>query len=151
MASGATATPKVLMVRKQVFDIDEFDNMTLVQEVPAPSITSLQDALAAVGNDESKLIELLKIGFEDKLREETRAKSEGWHTFKKNADGEDTIEINGPYTGTAADDSRVTALVLSMAKNMYANLYATDRKAAKDKARELIKNTPAIRQDLVSK
>lgn len=151
MGSNATVAPKMLLVRKQVFDIDLFDNITLVQEVPAPIISSLQDALAAVGNDESKLVELLKIGFEDKLREETRDKADGWHRFKQNADGEDTIEVNGAYTGTAADDSRVTALVLSMAKNMYASLYATDRKAAKDKARELIKNTPAIRQDLVSK
>lgn len=142
---------KMLTVRKQVFDIDLFDNITLVKEVPSPSIGSLQAALAAVGNDESKLVELLDIAFQDKLREEVRGTDTGWHRFKQSADGEDTTEINGEYTGTAADDTRVTALVLSMAKNMYATLYATDRKAAKDKARELIKNTPAIRQDLVSK
>lgn len=143
---------KKLVVRNQVFDLDTFDDVTLVKEVEFTPIASLKDALAMVGGDESKLMDLLNVGMEDKAREVARMDSNGWRTFKKSADGDDTAEINGEFSGTPVDDTDVKALVLTIAKTT--GTYGTtpeSRKAAKEAARSIIKNTPVLREGLRTK
>lgn len=139
---------KTLRVQKQVFDISEFENVTLAKEVPFTPVASVTDALKALGNDNAKLLEVINAGLESEVRENARMNSEGWRTFI-----EGTKDLNGPFEGTAADKDDVDANVLTLAKTLYGynkDLTKEAKRAAKDKAMELIKTTPAIRDGLVA-
>lgn len=144
---------KTLRVQKQVFDIGKFEDVTLVKDVAFTKVASVTDALAALGNDNAKLLEIIQVGMEAEARENARVDPSGWHSFKLDETGEPTKELNGAFEGQTADRGDVDANVLTLAKTIFGynkGMTPEQKRDAKDKAMNLIKNTAAIRDGLVA-
>lgn len=133
------------------FNLDTFDSVKLVKVGTFEPVETLEAAQARVGGDLAKLISLLNDGLKSHAQETLRTSAEPWHTYKKDETGEDTEEINGVFEGTLADEKAVDTLVLGMAKSVYGykkDMTPEQKRASKEKAMELIKNTEPIREGL---
>lgn len=138
-------------VRKTQFDLSQFDDVTLVKQGMFLPVSDVKEALARLGNDSSSLNQVINDGLKARAMQELRSSADGWHTYKVDAEGEITDEINGPFDGQLADIKMVNNLVLAMAKSMYDFGKATNKeqkRASKEKARDFVKSNPAIREGL---
>lgn len=136
-----------LPLQQSVFDLETMDEVTLVKTVPFIPATSVEAALAVVGNDSAKFLEIVNEGLKNHTRETAKNDpSIPWNV-------EDEEGNLTPFTGSPADAKVVNNLILSMAKSVFG--YAKDitreaKKAAKESAMTLIRSTPAIRDGLKS-
>lgn len=140
-----------IRVQKSLFDLDSFEEVTLVKEGDFTAPTSVQDALHRLGGDSGKLIAVIADGMKAEEMRKLRSTGDGWSTFKKDESGEDTTEINGAFTGKVADSKKVNTLVLTLAKSVFGfgkDMTKEQKKAAKDSAVDMIKNSPPIREGL---
>jgi hypothetical protein len=131
-------------VQKSFFDLDSFEDVTLVKEGSFEPVADTASALARVGNDASKFLALVNEGLKAEYQRQFRADPSGW--MLKDEDGNLT-----PFTGTPADSVAVGALVLNLAKTVYRyskEMSASDKAKAKESAMTLIKNTADIREVL---
>jgi len=97
-----------------------------------------------LGGDTKKFLEVVNEGLVSAVREQMKSNAEGWGV--ENTDGD--IE---PWNGTAIDDSRYNALVLTMAKASFKYFDAKTpeaKKESKAKAAQVIKNTPILLEGL---
>ena len=134
-------------VQKTVFDLDSFDEVTLVKEFEYAPVETIEDALARLGNDSAKLLEVLNDGLREEVRAQIRETSTGWHTF----DDEKPEEINGEFAGTVADPKSVNALVLTLAKTVFGfskDLTKEQKRSAKESAVDMIRSNDAIKAGL---
>ncbi len=133
-------------VQRTLFNLDAFQEVTLVKDFPDPApVSTVQDALARLGNNSDRLMEIINAGLLNEERNKFAGDPNGWLTV----DEEGTL--GAPFVGTVADQKKVNALVLTMAKTVFG--YSKDldnaaKEAAKTQAQEFIKNTPAIREGL---
>lgn len=134
-----------LPIQNTVFDLDSMDEVTLVKTVHFTPATSVEAALAVVGNDSAKFLEIINEGLKNHTRETAKEDvSIPWMV-------EDEEGNKTPFTGAPADSAKVNGLILNMAKSVfgYSKDMARDAKrAAKESAMGLIRNTPAIRDGL---
>src|SRR5712671_6338838 len=103
-------TSNTAVVTTTVFDLTAFDDVKLTKTVTLPSApTTLEEALAAVGNDKGKLLAVIHEGLIAAAKDHARADMSGW------ADA----ETEEAYTGTYADEAKgklINAAILSLAK-----------------------------------
>ena len=143
-------TPKVetLKIQRTVFDLSSFDDVKLVKEVPAPvKVASVEEALAAVGNDTAKLLAVINDGLVSDLREREYNSIAGFLVV----DSESGDATETEYSGTFADEKKgkaINLMLLSMAKafsgGMWDSSTREQKKAWKDAALTAVKATPAI-------
>lgn len=142
-------TLQTAKVQLTVFDLAKFDDVTLVKTVTLPAKPeTLADALAASGNDESKLLELIHEGLKAEAKENARNTMEGFLTVSE--DG----EPGEPYTGSYADEEKgklINAGILALAKmNGYTKSLDPKKKAElKDNAKAFLRANPAMLGGLV--
>ena len=139
--STATVTPKAKQLVKSVLDLNTFEMVELFKDAPAPiaPVESVQDAIARVGNDTPKLLALITSALQAQENKIAKANPDGW----LDEDGE-------AFDGTPADEKKVNSIVLTLAKlNGFEKGAEKDvKRAAKDTARTIIRNTPAIMDSL---
>jgi hypothetical protein len=129
--------------QKQVFDLDSFERTTLYKMYDAPApVTSVEQALAAVGNDTNRLIEVINDGLQALAGEQVRASNDGWMV-------EDEEENLVPYTGSAANETlekKLNAAVLAFAKLQgYSKELSRDKKSElKGAAQDFIRSNPKM-------
>jgi hypothetical protein len=132
-------------VQRTIFDLDTFTEVTVVKEhAPAPEITSVAQALELLGNDSKRLFALIQGGLEADIKRDAGDSPDGW--MYETEDGEMV-----PFAGTRADMDAVNKLRLTLAKTVFGldkSMTAEVKQGLKDKAMEMIQNTPAIKEGL---
>lgn len=139
------ATPSTI-VSKTIFDLKTFGDVNIgIEFTPSPAFTSITEAMAFYGNDESKVLAALNA---DKFSVEREAIKNSplsaWHTF---SDDEETT-LNGPADVVPVNEKLVNDLVLNIAKQHYGFVKgagAEKNRAAKGKALMFISSTPELR------
>ncbi len=132
------------VVRRSVFDLDSFEDVTLIKSYTAPTVASVQEALAHLGNDSGKLIEIINAGLDKHAEKAASIEPTGW--LQENEEGEPTA-----FSGTQADNKKVNSLVLTLAKTVFGfekGMTREQKQAAKQSAGEMIRNTAAIKEGL---
>jgi hypothetical protein len=149
MGTNATVTPTVetLKIQRTVFDLTAFDDVKLVKTIPAPTpVKSVEDALAACGNDVTALLAVINDGLKEKARDAAYEDISGFMVVDENGETTET-----PYTGTFADDKKSKLInlgVLGSAK-MFAggawdSLSKEEKRAKKQMAVDMIRANPAM-------
>lgn len=142
---------EMIKVQKTQFDLAQFDDVTLVKTGEFEPVTDVQGALARLGGDTAALNAVINAGLKAKAMQALRESADGWHTYKVDAEGETTEEVNGPFAGQLADIKVVNGLVLSLSKSVFGfnkDMSKDQKRAAKEQAKEFIKSNPAIREGL---
>lgn len=140
-----TATTKT--VTKSVFDLGSFGDVKLTRDVTLPAKpASVEDALAAVGNDKDALLQVIYDGLVERAVENARAQTDGW-----NAINEETGEAAGPYTGNPVTEEKGKAIslaVLNIAKagGYDKSLPAEKKRELKEQAMQFLRSNPAMVQ-----
>lgn len=153
------ATPSnsasVLRTPKSGINLEDFSEVSLFKLVPqVAAVTSIEDALARLGNDPSKLFSVITDGLNGLAVEEARKSQEGWLTVDEN--GKDTQEV---FKGTLVSPEVLNPVVLMLAKLNHgfdeiekkSDKSADLKRAAKEKAMEDIKNSPIVLAGLKKK
>lgn len=138
-------TQDKLKVQSTIFDLDSFEEVTLIKEGVFTPITSLQEAQERLGNSTSKLLEVLNRGMRAEAANSLKTDS-AIPFLVLNEDG-----TTSEFTGTPADAKQVNTVTLTLAKTVFG--YKSEgsiesRRAAKEQARQMIKNVDAIREGL---
>lgn len=130
--------------QRTVFDLQKFDDVKLVKEFAVPAKpTSLEEALAAVGNDQSKLLEVIHSGLTAAAANDAYNNIEGFKVV-----GEDG-EPSEPYTGKYADEDmgkKINAAILSLAKlqGYDKSLSPAKKNELKESATNFLRSNPAM-------
>lgn len=140
-----TTGTKTERVNNTVFDLDSFDDVLLFKNVAFEPVTTTQEALARVGNDTAKFMEIVNEGLRQHVRESAKNdNSTPW--LQEDEDG-DVSE----FTGTIASGKDVNTLKLTLAKTLFGYGKAKDadaKRASKAKAMDFIKSNDEIRESL---
>lgn len=143
MASVGTVTN--LTIQKGLFDLKTMDTVTLKKTVPFQPVDSVQAANERLGNNLDKLIEVINRGLQAHTREAAiNDNSQPWMV-------EDEEGNLVPFDGIPADEKLVNGLILNLAKSLFGynkDMEVEEKRAAKESAVEMIRNTPAIRDGL---
>lgn len=140
--------PAKLKIQKTVFDLSTFSNIILKKEVEPPAKpTTVTEALAAVGNDEKALIDLIYKGLESRARDNAYDDMSG---FMVEDTEEGTVK---PYEGKFADEGmeqKINAAVLSLAKlqGFEKSLPVEKKNELKESARSFLRANPAMLKNL---
>lgn len=141
-------TPKEITTT--VFDLATFDSIQLVKTIQLPNKpTTLEEALAACGNDSAKLLDVIHEGLIAETTERERGNMEGWLV-----DDEDA-ETPVPYTGKYADAKKtklINAAVLALAKmnGFGKGLNPEKKRELKERAKSFLRDNPAMLASLQS-
>lgn len=148
----ATGTPEVPArkfspVTRTVFDLGVFDKVELTKDFVAPTPpTSIEQALALVGNDSGKLLNLIYEGMIAESRANQYNEISGFHTI-----GEDGEPAATEYAGKYADGDRAKAISLmvnSMAKAFSAGTWdsinSDAKKSFRNQAIKMVRENPAM-------
>lgn len=136
---------KTITIQKTLFDLDTMSEVTLQKDVEFTPAQSTEEALHRVGKDAKRFLAVINEGLEAETARQAKADpSIPW--LQENDEGE-----KAAWTGTPADTKAVNGLVLNLAKSVFG--YVKDatpetKRAAKDSAMEMVKNTPAIVEGL---
>jgi hypothetical protein len=145
-AANGDQKPATKTVQRTVFDLTTFDDVKLKKEVPLPpKPQSIEEALAAVGNDSSKLLDVI---YEGLVGQKMDAEYSDINGFK--VVGDDG-EIGDEYKGTYADESKtklINAAVLTFAKlnagGSWDTLSKEKKRELKDNAIAFMRSNPAM-------
>lgn len=134
-----------MIVTKEVFDLKSFDYVKLGREFePSPAITTMAEAMAFLGNDESKLINAIqKMKLEAEIKAAENSPISEFHSFE---DDECTV-LNGPADVEIVNQDLVNDLVLNLAKQQFGFAKSAKpevKKAAKEAARKYVQSTPDL-------
>ncbi|MDE2439345.1 MAG: hypothetical protein KGN01_08205 [Patescibacteria group bacterium] len=140
-----------MILSKNVFDLNTFDTVKIgVEFTPPTAFSSMDEALAYYGNDESKILAALN---DDRLAAlKTAALDQPISAFHSFADDEETT-LNGPANVQPAHDDTVNNFVLNLAKQQFGfskEMTREQKRAAKEKAVSFIKSNDAIKAGLVA-
>lgn len=151
------ATPSAQTTKKTEragIDLETFSDVRMFKHVPTVAeVTSVNDALARLGNDHAKLLSIIRDGLESHEIEKARNEPTGWKLY--DAEGKETDQ---EYNGTLVDSEILNPLVLTIAKNSFGYDEAdsiTDvekkraaKRKAKEEAQEFIGSAPKLLQGL---
>jgi hypothetical protein len=152
METNTTQTTPAVILRKTVFDLKTFGDVTLGLHFSAPpAFSNMAEALAYYGNDEAKVLEALTA---ERTEREKIAALEStpineWHTFADEAE----TELNGKADVELADEKLVQGLVLKLAKQSFGfskNATPEVKRAAKEKALQFIRESQEMRTAIVT-
>lgn len=147
LMTPSNGTAKTSRVQRTLFNLDTFQDVTLVKDFPAPApVETVQDALARLGNDSKALMAIINGGLLAEERNKQAGDPNGWMELD-----EESGNVGGPFNGTVADIKKVNALVLTMAKTVFGyskDLTNEQKEATKNQAKEFIQSTPKIREGL---
>jgi hypothetical protein len=138
---------KFAPITRTVFDLATFDDLKLQKAFIAPvQPASADDALALVGNDKQKLLNLIYDGMVAEARAAQYDDISGFHMLDEN--GKETAE---EYSGKFADTDRGKAInltILNMAKSFagaaWDSLSTEEKNKNKKDAADMIRSTPAM-------
>lgn len=132
------------VVTTTVFDLTAFDDVKLTKTITLPTQpTTLDEALAAVGNDKAKLLNVIHEGLIAEAKENARTNMTGFHVV--NDEGEaDPAEYAGKY----ADEAKgklINNVILSFAKmnGFSKDLPKEKKRELKEQATAFLRNNPA--------
>lgn len=140
MAPSSVA--ETLRVQRTITDLATFEEVTVAKESTYVPADSVQSALARLGNDNGKLMKVINEGLKAEERRQLGDTAGGWLVLDEN--GKMTEQ---PFDGIQADNLKVNAFVLGMAKTVFGyskDMTAEQKSAAKASAIEMIKATPVI-------
>lgn len=142
-----TPTTGTQQVQKSGISLETFDTIKLYRDYTVPEpVTSVDDALARLGNDHAKLLSVISDGLKAEVQKNARESQDGWYEM----DG----ETKTAFSGQLADSEDVNPVVLMFAKLSFGYDEATTpeaRKQAKIDAFEHIKSDPKIVSSLQKK
>jgi hypothetical protein len=145
-----TMTPtaqQTMKVQRTVFDLQAFDDVKLIKEVPMPKKPEeIEEALNILGSKE-KLLDVIYKGLVAETRDAAGQDMEGFKIV-----GEDG-EAGEVYSGKFADEEKgklINAAILSLAKMQgYEKSLSKEKKAElKAKATEFLRSNPAMLQSI---
>ena len=143
----STASGTIELKRqKSGTDLNTFEDVTLIKTGTFVPVTTLEEAKHRVGGDTEKFISIINEGLEQEAGRNLVADSAvAWQV-------EDEEGNLSPFSGMLADGKMVGGLILNMAKSIFG--YSKDKtteekKAAKQAAKDLIKNNETMKQGLV--
>lgn len=143
-----TGIVEIPTVQKSGISLDTFETVKLFRDYVKPEpVTSVEDALARLGNDSAKLLSVISDGLKAEAQKNAREAVDGW--YEKADDGS-----KEPFTSQLADSEDVNPVVLMFAKLSFGYDEATTpeaRKQAKIDAFEHIKSDPKIVSSLQKK
>lgn len=143
-----TQTSSVILT-KEVFDFNTFENVRVgTQFTPSAPITNTAEALAYLGNDESKLVALINAAKEK--AEEKEALSRPFSEFHFFVDPEDESKglESAPAEVEQVDEETYNKVELDIARNAHGfarGKGSENNQAARAAARKQIKETPEIK------
>lgn len=134
-------------VTRKVFDLNAFDDVQLSKPFVAPARpTSIEQALAVVGNDAEKLISLVYEGMVSEARESQYNDLAGFLVVGEDGKPTETVYEGKPVT--EEQGKLINAAVLNMAKMLSGGAWDTlgkEKKAAlKEQAIGFIRSNPAM-------
>ena len=153
-----------IRVTKSGLALPSFENVSLYKDVEKVSdVSSLEDALSRVGNDEKTLLAIIQSGLQETAKENARADSSGWLKASEEAGVADSL-----FSEDLANMEIVNPVLLQLAKLHYdydeasermsqakspadKEAAAEDRRVAKASAMEHIRNDKQIVASLVRK
>lgn len=110
-----TQTTETAKLQNTVFDLTQFDDVKLVKTVALPApVTSVEEALAVVGNNSDALLKVINAGLSEHVKEQARAEKTGWKVEDEDGNLSDT-----EYTGKYAEGDvakTVNGAILNFAK-----------------------------------
>lgn len=133
-------------VTRTVFDLTSFDDVKLVKDFTPPTpVTSVEEALAAVGNDTAALLAVINEGLTQSARDAAYDNIEGFKIVGENG------EAGEQYSGKFADESKsklINAAVLNIAKMFSGGSWDTaskeQKRGWKEQAVEMLRSNPAM-------
>jgi hypothetical protein len=140
-----TTTKKANPVTRTVFDLAKFDSVKLEKPFSDPEKpANLEAALAAVGNDQSKLLDVIHAGLVSHARDAAYNDIAGFYVVDEDDNTTETL-----YSGQFADETvskKINGAVLGLAKALgYEKSLPKEKKAAlKDQAISFIRSNPAM-------
>lgn len=148
MTPSNGSTPMTKTTQKTVFDLDLFQDVLLKKEYVEPvAPVSLEAALEAVGNDQSRLLKVIHDGLKAEANSQAYNDKDGWNQTDEEGD------IVGPYEGKSASaelGKKIDAAVLTLAKlNGYEkSLSPAKKQELKANAIAFIRSNPAILENI---
>jgi hypothetical protein len=127
-------------------DLNTFEDVTLIKTGKFVPVTTLEEAKHRVGGDTEKFISIINEGLEQEAgRNLVNDPNVAWQV-------EDEEGNLTAFSGMLADGKMVGGLILNMAKSIFG--YSKDKspeekKAAKNAAKDLIKNNDTMKAGLV--
>ncbi len=143
---------ETVRVTKGGLSSETFEDVTLYKDIPVVSpVTSLDDAMARLGNDTAKLFAIITEGIQSEAKESARKATDGWLTFDENE--KPTSEV---FTGNLLASEVVNPIVLQFAKLMFdfpegKGSDPDKKRASKQAARDYIKNDAKLMEGLRKK
>lgn len=141
---------QTLKVTAKPFDLDAFETIETYKEGTFVPAADAAEALSRLGGDATVLLSIINRGLKEQAIEDLRNSETPWLT--KDEDGNIT-----EYKGESADESAVSDLVLTLAKTVFGfdnrdkSQTKEQKRAMKEKALGMIRDTPAIRNGLVER
>lgn len=138
------------ITQKTVFDLKLFDDVLLKKRYDAPvPPTSIEEALAMLGNDQKALLKVITDGLASHARETAYNDPTGWMTTDDSGD-----LTNEPYTGKYADEDagkKINAVVMSLAKmrGFEKSLPPAEKNKIKDQVKQNLRDNPIFLGDLI--
>lgn len=137
-------------IYKNVFDVQKFDDVKLTRKVELPTKpATLEEALAAVGNDKDALLAVIHDGLIERTMENARNQNDGWLVVPEEGEATET------YTGQPVTEEKGKAIngaVLNLAKAAgYSKDLAPEKKRAlKEQAMQLLRSNPPMLQFIIN-
>lgn len=134
-----------IVVESTIFDLAAFEEVQVGKVIEYVPVTTIDEALAKLGNDSNKLLAVVNDGLLEEAKKNARKDPSGWHTF------DDDDKLNGPFDGQPADMKKVNSLVLTLAKTVFGfskDLTKDQKRESKESAKSLIQGNEAMRAGL---
>lgn len=135
-----------LKVQRTVFNLDEFESVTVGKMVPFKPVGSVEEALSELNSDTSKLLELINKGREASVRDAAYNQNDGWFDLD-----DSNAVTKEPFDGTITEPKHVNQTVSVLAKTIFGynkDMKKEDKAAAKKNAMDMVRNTETIREGL---
>jgi len=117
-AQGLTAQPEFAKTTKSGIDLATFEKVELTKQYPKPApVTSVQDALSRLNNDNAKLLKIIQEGLQAEAGREARNDENGWLVLGD--DGKPETNEDGTakvYAGTLVSNEILNPVVLMFAR-----------------------------------
>lgn len=143
MSTQATSPSKEITRQRSVTNLDTFESVTLKKTGNFVPVTSAQEAMARLGGSAEKFLQVVNDGLEQEFGNSLIADSNvPWKVEDEEGNLTD-------FDGTPADESKVNALVLNLAKTVciegdWKSATAEAKRAAKKAAVEFIRSNESM-------
>lgn len=129
-------------VQKSIFDLKSFEEVTVKKSVTFTPATTIEQAMASVGNDQAKFLELVNTGLRAEVMGAARRDPAGWYEVD-----EDDKVTSTQFSGIAANQKEVNALVLLLAKTVFKydkSMSPEQKQESKKNAKAMIRSSEAM-------